>query len=112
MVHRPRISEGFVELKLLVTGITGKVGSNFLPAFLAEGRFAGWPIRAICNNRTLDHPAVEVVRASLSDATAVHAAMEGVTHVLKNLLAEVDLTLALSGHTRPSELSRDVLTRS
>ena len=82
MVHRPRISEGFVELKLLVTGITGKVGSNFLPAFLAEGRFAGWSIRAICNNRTLDHPAVEVVRASLSDAAAVQAAMEGVTHVL------------------------------
>ncbi|KRA47726.1 NAD-dependent epimerase/dehydratase family protein [Devosia sp. Root635] len=69
-------------MKLLVTGITGKVGSNFLPAFLAEGRFTGWSIRAICNVRTLDHPAVEVVRASLSDAAAVRAAMEGVTHVL------------------------------
>lgn len=39
------------------------------------------------------------------------AGEEGVTHVLKNLLAEVDLTLALSGHTRPSELSRETLVR-
>jgi nucleoside-diphosphate-sugar epimerase len=86
--HSRRASQGIgpyakgFPLKLLVTGITGKVGSNFLPAFLAEGRFAGWSIRAICNNRTLDHPAVEVVRASLSDAAAMRSAMDGVTHVL------------------------------
>lgn len=69
-------------MKLLVTGITGKVGSNFLPAFLREQRFGDWTLRAICNNRTVDHPAVEVVRASLSDAAAMQRAMEGVTHVL------------------------------
>jgi nucleoside-diphosphate-sugar epimerase len=82
-------------LKLLVTGITGKVGSNFLPAFLAEGRFAGWSIRAVCNNRTLDHPAVEVVRASLSDAAAVQAAMEGVTHVLHMAAVKESPALAM-----------------
>ncbi len=71
-----------VQLKLLVTGITGKVGTNVLPAFLREPRFGDWTLRAICNNRTVDHPAVEVVRASLSDAAAVRGAMEGVTHVL------------------------------
>lgn len=70
------------QVKLLVTGITGKVGTNVLPAFLREQRFGDWTLRAICNNRTVDHPAVEVVRASLSDAAAVRSAMEGVTHVL------------------------------
>ncbi|MHA6298318.1 NAD-dependent epimerase/dehydratase family protein [Devosia sp. CAU 1758] len=69
-------------MRLLVTGITGKVGSNFLPAFVAAEKFAGWSIRAICNNRTIEHPRVEIVRASLSDAAAMRAAMEGVTHVL------------------------------
>jgi nucleoside-diphosphate-sugar epimerase len=69
-------------VKLLVTGITGKVGTNFLPGFLTEQRFSDWTLRAICNNRTVDHPAVEVVRASLSDAISVHATMQGVTHVL------------------------------
>ncbi|MBU1305568.1 MAG: NAD(P)-dependent oxidoreductase [Alphaproteobacteria bacterium] len=69
-------------MKLLVTGITGKVGLNVLPAFLAEPRFAGWSIRALCNNRVIDHPAVEVVRGSLADAACVSAAMAGVTHVL------------------------------
>ncbi|OJF99853.1 UDP-glucose 4-epimerase [Rhizobium sp. 58] len=69
-------------MKLLVTGMTGKVGGNFLPAFLAERAFSGWSLRAICNNRVVDHAAVESVRASLSDAAAIRAAMEGVTHVL------------------------------
>jgi nucleoside-diphosphate-sugar epimerase len=73
---------GIYHVKLLVTGITGKVGTHFLPAFLAEARFAGWSIRALCNNRVLDHPAVEVVRGSLADAEVVRAAMQGVTHVL------------------------------
>jgi isopentenyl diphosphate isomerase/L-lactate dehydrogenase-like FMN-dependent dehydrogenase len=35
----------------------------------------------------------------------------GVTHVLKSLLAEFDLTMALSGHTRPAELDRGALAR-
>lgn len=78
---RPSLERGY-QVKLLVTGITGKVGTNFLPAFLAEQRFIGRTLRAICNNRTLEHPAVEIVRASLSDAAAMRAAMEGVTHVL------------------------------
>lgn len=69
-------------LKLLVTGITGKVGSHFLPAFLAAAPFADWSIRAICNNRVIKHPSVEVVRASLADTAAINAAMDGVTHVL------------------------------
>ncbi|MCP8883188.1 NAD(P)-dependent oxidoreductase [Devosia sp. XJ19-1] len=81
-------------MRLLVTGITGKVGSNFLPAFLKAEKFAGWSIRAICNNRIIDHPGVEVVRASLSDAAAMRAAMDGVTHVLH--MAAVKETPALA----------------
>ncbi|MGV8834251.1 MAG: NAD-dependent epimerase/dehydratase family protein [Devosia sp.] len=69
-------------MKLLVTGITGKVGTTFLPAFLAEERFAGWSIRALCNNRVIDDPAVEIVRGSLADAAIVRDALDGVTHVL------------------------------
>ncbi|MFZ0214307.1 MAG: lactate 2-monooxygenase [Candidatus Dormiibacterota bacterium] len=36
----------------------------------------------------------------------------GVEHVIRCLLAEVDLTLALSGHTTPGELTRDDLRRA
>jgi nucleoside-diphosphate-sugar epimerase len=73
---------GALQVKLLVTGLTGKVGSNFLPAFLASEKFAGWTLRAICNNRVVDNPSVEIVRGSLADADLVRQAMEGVTHVL------------------------------
>ncbi|MGH2964865.1 MAG: lactate 2-monooxygenase [Solirubrobacterales bacterium] len=37
---------------------------------------------------------------------------EGVETVLKMLLAELDLTMALSGYTRPSELDRSTLARA
>jgi isopentenyl diphosphate isomerase/L-lactate dehydrogenase-like FMN-dependent dehydrogenase len=36
----------------------------------------------------------------------------GVDHVLRCLLAEFDLTLALAGYRGPAELSRDALTRA
>jgi lactate 2-monooxygenase len=36
----------------------------------------------------------------------------GVETVLRMLLAELDLTIALSGHTRPAELNRDALVRA
>ncbi|GLZ05812.1 oxidoreductase [Actinomadura sp. NBRC 104412] len=35
----------------------------------------------------------------------------GVRHVLRCVMAELELTLALSGHTRPGDLSPDVLAR-
>lgn len=37
---------------------------------------------------------------------------EGIETVLKMLLAELDLSLALSGYTRPAELARDALVRA
>lgn len=69
-------------MRLLVTGATGKVGTNFLPAFAKDDRFSGWSVRTLCHNRTIDTPGVETVRGSLSDAATVARAMEGVTHVL------------------------------
>jgi lactate 2-monooxygenase len=37
------------------------------------------------------------------------AGTDGVRHVLRSLLADLDLTMALSGHRTPSELTRDSL---
>ncbi|WP_196257847.1 NAD-dependent epimerase/dehydratase family protein [Pelagibacterium limicola] len=69
-------------MKLLITGATGKVGSNFLPAFLNSRYHSGWAIRALCNNRVVEMDRVETVRGSLADRAGVEAAMAGVTHVL------------------------------
>ncbi len=67
--------------RILVTGAAGKVGSHFIGRVLQADPHV--EIRALCHNRLLK-PAerVEVVRGSISDRTAVHAAMQGVTHVL------------------------------
>jgi nucleoside-diphosphate-sugar epimerase len=68
---------------LLVTGATGKVGRHFLDRFFADPRFAGFTVRALCHNRRLDpRDRLEVVSGSISDLNVVHAAMDGVTHVL------------------------------
>lgn len=70
-------------MRLLVTGATGKVGRNFLSAFLAADRFTDWQVVALCNNRMLDpHDRIRIVKGSLSDPARVGAAMEGVTHVV------------------------------
>jgi UDP-glucose 4-epimerase len=70
-------------MKLLITGATGKVGSNFLPAFLADRRFAGVKVAALCHNRALpDQDRVETIRGSLSSREDVERAMAGVTHVI------------------------------
>ena len=39
------------------------------------------------------------------------AGERGVTHVLRSLLGDLDLTLALSGHARPGELSAETVVR-
>ncbi|MEX2216021.1 MAG: NAD(P)-dependent oxidoreductase [Phycisphaeraceae bacterium] len=69
--------------RILITGATGKVGQHFLDRFFADEKYAGWTARALCHNRRLDaRDRLEVVSGSISDRSAVHAAMEGVTHVL------------------------------
>ncbi|HEY4247550.1 MAG TPA: NAD(P)-dependent oxidoreductase [Lacunisphaera sp.] len=68
---------------LLVTGATGKVGQTFIPRFLADSRFAGFKLRALCHHRKLPpRDRLEVVSGSISQRTVVTEAMAGVTHVL------------------------------
>ena len=67
--------------RILVTGAAGKVGSHFIGRVLQTDPDV--TIRALCHNRLLEPTErVEVVRGSISDRTAVHAAMQGITHVL------------------------------
>lgn len=69
-------------MRLLVTGATGKVGQQFLPALARDPRFANWEVRALCHNRGLEDARVEVVTGSLANGEDVVRAMAGVTHVL------------------------------
>jgi UDP-glucose 4-epimerase len=69
--------------RILVTGATGKVGSNFVRRVLNEPAHEGTIIRALCHNRQLErHARVEVVTGSISDRAVVRQAMQGVTHVV------------------------------
>ncbi len=68
---------------VLVTGPTGKVGQNFICRFLADDRWAGATIRALCHNRQLEeNDRIEVVCGSISEREVVSRAVDGVTHVL------------------------------
>jgi len=68
---------------LLLTGATGKVGSHFLKRFLADDRFDGGRVRAVCHNRFLEAgDRVEVVRGSIADRDLVDRALDGATHVV------------------------------
>lgn len=70
-------------MHLLVTGATGKVGQVLLGRILADPRWAGVRIRAICHNRMLPpHPRVESIKGSIADRETVDAAMAGITHVI------------------------------
>jgi UDP-glucose 4-epimerase len=70
-------------MKILLTGATGKVGQNLLPALMADSRFSEAEVIALCNQRMLA-PAnrLQVVKGSLRDPDAIAAAMTGVTHVI------------------------------
>lgn len=69
--------------RILVTGATGKVGSNFVSRILNEPAHQGTIIRALCHKRQLEPQAhVEVVTGSISERAVVRQAMQGVTHVL------------------------------
>lgn len=69
---------------LLITGATGKVGTTFIAALLADPRFANFKIRALCHHRTLPtSERMEVVKGSISQREVCRAAMAGVTHVLQ-----------------------------
>ena len=68
---------------ILVTGATGKVGSNFIKRVLQSSDHSDLSIRALCHNRVLEPQArLEVVQGSIADRTVVHESMQGITHVL------------------------------
>jgi len=69
--------------QILVTGATGKVGSNFIARVLQSGDYANVSIRALCHNRVLEPQArLEVVQGSIADRSVVRKSMLGITHVL------------------------------
>jgi nucleoside-diphosphate-sugar epimerase len=69
--------------RVLVTGATGKVGRIAIDALLADPRFDGVEVRALCHNRRLEpRPRLEVVAGSIADRDVVDAAVAGVSHVL------------------------------
>jgi UDP-glucose 4-epimerase len=71
--------------RILVTGVTGKVGQTFVARILGleDARFAEFIVRGLCHNRLLEPgPRVEVVMGSIEDEEVVGRAMDGVTHVL------------------------------
>ena len=68
---------------ILVTGATGKVGTNFIRRLLNDSRFDQFTVRALCHNREYSsHPRVENIFGSIEDQSLVEKAMDGVTHVL------------------------------
>ena len=70
-------------MRLLLTGVTGKVGQAFLPAFLEAPEFSGASVVALCNNRTIpETERVSVIKGSINDPAVIEAALDGVTHVI------------------------------
>jgi UDP-glucose 4-epimerase len=70
-------------MKLLVTGATGKVGSNLIRRLVSAPPVPGLQIRALCHNRVpQSQPGVEIVKGTIADRECVDRAMEGVTHVV------------------------------
>ena len=68
---------------VLVTGATGKVGSNVIARLLADSRFSGARIRALCHNRLIEATdRIEVVQGSIADRGVAEAAIAGVSHVV------------------------------
>lgn len=69
--------------RILVTGATGKVGSHFIRAILQSQDHQDVTIRALCHNRVpAPQERLEITRGNISDREAVHAAMQGITHVV------------------------------
>jgi UDP-glucose 4-epimerase len=70
------------EMRLLITGATGKVGSNLIRRLSASPP-PDLIIRALCHNRGLPTaPGLEVVKGSIADRDTVVRAMDSVTHVV------------------------------
>lgn len=71
-------------MRILVTGVTGKVGRHLLPRLLADPRFSEAAVVALCFSRRPEivHDRLEVVQGSIEHLALVETAMAGVTHVV------------------------------
>jgi nucleoside-diphosphate-sugar epimerase len=71
------------QMRVLITGPTGKVGQALLHAIDDHPIFAGASITALCHRRTVAECArVRVVQGSISDRETIDQAMQDVTHVV------------------------------
>lgn len=59
--------------KVLVTGASGKIGRNLVPALLERG----YAVRAVENRTPVRFEGVEIVKGSVSDYTFIEKALEG-----------------------------------
>jgi nucleoside-diphosphate-sugar epimerase len=68
---------------ILITGATGKVGTQFIRHVLQSQHHEDVAIRALCHNRTPEpHPRLEIVKGNISDRDTVREVMNGITHVI------------------------------
>jgi len=68
---------------ILVTGATGKVGSQFIHRVLESPESDQVTIRALCHNRVPEsRPRLETISGNISDREIVRTAMHGITHVI------------------------------
>ena len=104
--HGGRQVDGAIAALDALPGIVDAVGDD-LEIVLDSGVRSG---ADVAKALALGADAVGVGRPYLHGLAVAGEA--GVRHVLKNLLAELDLTLALSGVTTPAGLDRSALTRA
>ncbi len=80
---RVRRSRKEAPLKVLITGVTGRVGRNLAPALMAEGRAVrGLVLPDDPGLETAQRAGVDCVTGALSDPEAVRAALDGVDAVV------------------------------
>jgi UDP-glucose 4-epimerase len=69
--------------RILVTGATGKVGSQFIQRVLGADDTGDTTVRALCHNRSLPpRDRLEIVKGDISNRNVVRNAMSGITHVV------------------------------
>ena len=69
--------------RILVTGATGKVGSQFIRRVLGAEGSGDITIRALCHNRSLEaQDRLEIIKGDISDRDLVRNAMREITHVV------------------------------
>ena len=66
----------------LVTGVTGRLGSRFVPRLLAEGEHTRMLVRDAETVESLRERGAEVVEGDLRDPDAVRRAVEGIDSVV------------------------------